>query len=113
MTFQEDTASYVELQEKIKQLQNQAEQARLKEIESVIEDIKAKIALYKIEAKDLGFFESKASEKKKNMPHLAEGKSTQIKYRDENGNAWGGKGARPLWLKEQLAKGKKLEDFEV
>lgn len=33
------------------------------------------------------------------------------KYRDANGNTWGGKGRRPKWLKDEIAAGKSLTDF--
>jgi DNA-binding protein H-NS len=35
------------------------------------------------------------------------------KYRDDQGNVWVGRGKRPLWLKERLDAGAKLEDFAV
>jgi len=35
------------------------------------------------------------------------------KYRDDQGNVWAGRGKRPLWLKERLDAGAKLEDFAV
>lgn len=35
------------------------------------------------------------------------------KYADEHGNIWGGKGRRPKWLKDALASGKILTDFEI
>ena len=34
------------------------------------------------------------------------------KYADENGNTWSGKGRRPKWLTDALAKGKELADFD-
>ena len=35
------------------------------------------------------------------------------KYADDSGNLWGGRGPHPKWLKEALAKGKKLADFKT
>jgi len=35
------------------------------------------------------------------------------KYRDNAGNAWAGRGAQPVWLRERLKAGAKLEDFAV
>ena len=37
--------------------------------------------------------------------------SSSAKYADGKGNVWGGRGPRPLWLREALAAGKRLEDF--
>jgi len=35
------------------------------------------------------------------------------KYADDNGNTWTGKGRRPKWLKDALAKGKTLAEFDI
>jgi DNA-binding protein H-NS len=35
------------------------------------------------------------------------------KYRDKEGNTWAGRGAQPVWLREKLKAGAKLEDFAV
>lgn len=35
------------------------------------------------------------------------------KFRDQAGNSWSGRGSRPRWLKEALAKGESLESFAV
>lgn len=36
-----------------------------------------------------------------------------IKYRDDTGNTWSGRGSRPKWLKAALAGGETLESFQV
>jgi DNA-binding protein H-NS len=41
------------------------------------------------------------------------GRKVPIKYRDKSGNTWAGRGAQPVWLREQLKAGAKLEDFAV
>ena len=41
------------------------------------------------------------------------GRKVAIKYRDRSGNTWAGRGAQPVWLREQLKAGAKLEDFAV
>ena len=41
------------------------------------------------------------------------GRKVPIKYRDRSGNTWAGRGARPVWLREKLKGGAKLEDFAV
>jgi DNA-binding protein H-NS len=41
------------------------------------------------------------------------GRKAQIKYRDRSGNTWAGRGAQPVWLREKLKAGAKLEDFAV
>jgi DNA-binding protein H-NS len=41
------------------------------------------------------------------------GRKAAIKYRDKEGNTWAGRGAQPVWLREKLKAGAKLEDFAV
>ena len=41
------------------------------------------------------------------------GRKVAIKYRDREGNTWAGRGAQPVWLREKLKAGAKLEDFAV
>ena len=41
------------------------------------------------------------------------GRKVPIKYRDKAGNAWAGRGAKPVWLREKLKAGAKLENFAV
>ena len=42
-------------------------------------------------------------------------KSLPAKYRnpDNPGQAWSGRGLKPIWLQEKLAQGKTLDDFKV
>ena len=41
------------------------------------------------------------------------GKKVPAKYRDKQGNTWAGRGAQPVWLRDKLKAGAKLEDFAV
>src|SRR5262249_8729936 len=41
------------------------------------------------------------------------GRKVAVKYRDKEGNTWAGRGAQPVWLREKLKMGGKLEDFAV
>ena len=41
------------------------------------------------------------------------GRKVPVKYRDRSGNTWAGRGAQPVWLRERLKAGAKLEDFAV
>jgi len=41
------------------------------------------------------------------------GRKVAVKYRDNTGNTWAGRGAQPVWLREKLKGGAKLEDFAV
>jgi DNA-binding protein H-NS len=44
---------------------------------------------------------------------VMKGRKVPIKYRDKEGNTWAGRGAQPVWLREKLKAGAKLEDFAV
>src|SRR5262245_16249651 len=41
------------------------------------------------------------------------GRKAPVKYRDKSGNTWAGRGVQPVWLREKLRAGAKLEDFAV
>jgi DNA-binding protein H-NS len=41
------------------------------------------------------------------------GRKIPVKYRDKEGNTWAGRGAQPVWLREKLKGGAKLEHFAV
>jgi DNA-binding protein H-NS len=41
------------------------------------------------------------------------GRKVAVKYRDKEGNTWAGRGAQPVWQREKLKAGAKLEDFAV
>jgi DNA-binding protein H-NS len=51
--------------------------------------------------------------KKKSRGSSLRGRKAAIKYRDRSGNTWAGRGAQPIWLREKLKAGAKLEDFAV
>jgi DNA-binding protein H-NS len=51
--------------------------------------------------------------KAERKPHPRKGKKVPAKYRDKDGNSWAGRGAQPVWLREALKNGAKLEDFAV
>ena len=36
-----------------------------------------------------------------------------VKFRNDSGGTWGGRGKRPQWLRDALAGGKQLSDFLV
>jgi DNA-binding protein H-NS len=41
------------------------------------------------------------------------GRKAAVKYRDKSGNTWAGRGAQPIWLRDKLKAGAKLDDFAV
>jgi DNA-binding protein H-NS len=113
------TKSYVQIQKQIETLQREADKLKRKEIDDVIGKIKEAISVYQLTADDLGF-EAKGGAKrgaaagKRGRPAGAGRKSaTTVKFRDESGNTWGGRGPRPQWLRDALGAGKTLQDFAI
>jgi DNA-binding protein H-NS len=107
--------TYLELKEQAERLLAEAEQQRVKETADVIADIKAKIKAYGLTAQDLGLATGGAATRAKAGKKPRPSRSTApAKYRGPNGETWsGGRGRKPRWVTEALAKGKKLEDFRL
>jgi DNA-binding protein H-NS len=121
------TKTYVQIQKQIETLQREADKLKRQEIDDVIAKIKDAITVYDLTAADLGF-EGKGGAKrgaaaKRGRPAAkgrAAGKragraksAAEVKFRDEAGNTWGGRGPRPQWLRDALGAGKALQDFAV
>ena len=53
------------------------------------------------------------SGRRRGRPSGMKGRRMPVKYRDKEGNTWAGRGAHPVWLREKLKAGAKLEDFAV
>jgi DNA-binding protein H-NS len=54
-----------------------------------------------------------AGPRRRGRGSLLKGRKAPIKYRDRSGNTWAGRGAQPVWLRDKLKAGAKLEDFAV
>ncbi len=118
------TKTYVQIQKQIESLQREADKLKRKEIDDVIAKIKEAIAVYELTADDLGF-DGKGSARRSPVARkrgAAKGKgrgagkaaaAAAVKFRDEAGNTWGGRGPRPQWLRDALGAGKTLQDFAV
>lgn len=113
------TKTYSQLVKQIENLQREAEDIRRKEIDGVVTRIKEAIKAYGLTAADLGLGAARAPKAAKpgkkragRKPGRAAAAAT-VKYRDEAGNTWGGRGPRPAWLRTALAAGKQLSDFAV
>jgi DNA-binding protein H-NS len=120
------TKSYLQILKQIEGLKAQAENARRKEISGVVGRIREAIEHYGLTASDLGLSGSGAAtgpkaERKKpgrkpGRPKKTAGKASSKvapKFRDEHGNTWAGRGKRPIWLRDALLAGKKLEDYAI
>jgi DNA-binding protein H-NS len=93
-------ATYKELQDQIAKLQMDAEEARSKEIEGALGQIKALMEEYGLTVEDIG------SLSKKKGPKASQ--KTSVQFKDDAGNTWSGRGRMPAWLK-----GKDKEQFRV
>ena len=96
-------ATYKELKAKAEDLMRQAEVARKAETAAVIVEIKKKMADYGLTVADLG-----------GTAKTTARKAVAAKYRHPStGETWSGRGRPPHWLANEVAKGKKREDFLV
>jgi DNA-binding protein H-NS len=110
--------SYSQVIKQIDALQREAESLRRKEIEGVVDRIKDAIRVYGLSASDLGLTGARKTAATKQAPVRRAGRKktrpgATVKFRDENGNVWGGRGPRPAWLRTALASGRALSDFAV
>ncbi|MFM9879343.1 MAG: H-NS family nucleoid-associated regulatory protein [Burkholderiaceae bacterium] len=93
------------LHKQIADLQKKAEDVAVKRKEPVIEEIKAKIKLYGITAKELGFGAHKVAASAKTS-------TVAVKYK-QGENTWTGRGRQPKFIVDHLATGAKIEDLLV
>ena len=102
----------IEIQAKIAELQAQEKLMRAQEYNQALEKAQELISTYSIAASDLKFTATETTSAKKGKAG-SQGKKAPVKYRDENGNGWTGRGLKPKWLTAALESGKSLEDFAV
>lgn len=110
-----------QLEAQIAKLQRQAEKLRKREVAGVIARINVAIQYYKLRPEDLDFkvggTGSIATKRKgQNGPKTARNRKKTvgpIRFRDERGNAWTGRGRAPGWFNHALASGKTREDLAV
>lgn len=107
-----------QLKKEIANLTREAEKLQRKEIEGVVARIKEAIEAYGLTAADLGLGGARRGPKAAAGTKVAAKRgrrksSGEVKFRDESGNVWGGRGPRPKWLRDALTAGKQLSDFAV
>lgn len=96
-----------ELQKQIEALQKERDDLLSKEKSEAIENIDAMIRTYGIRARDLDFGETG----KPSGPYVARSKvATKYKLGTQ---AWSGRGRKPKWIEDHLAKGGKLNELLV
>lgn len=112
-----------QIQQQIAKLQQEADAIKAKEVSGVVERIKEAIAHYGLTVDDLfgrstsgrkSAGKARAPSKKPTAKKAAtKGSRVPVKYRDDAGNTWTGRGNKPRWLVAALASGKTVEDFAV
>lgn len=112
--------SYLQIVKQIEVLKVEAEKIRKQEVDGVVKRIREAIEHYGLTAADLGLGVRAASKsaapvaaKKRRSKGKAAKPAAVVKFRDEAGNTWGGRGKRPQWLRDALNGGKQLSDFLV
>jgi DNA-binding protein H-NS len=115
------TKTYLQLIKQIEGLRVEADKLRRKEMKGVIARIREAIDHYHLTAADLGFTAAaaapgaarKSGKPRKTAAAKPASAAAVVKYRDEAGRVWGGRGPRPKWLRDAIASGRKLEEFSV
>jgi DNA-binding protein H-NS len=108
-----------QINRQIDKLQRQAEALKKQEISGVISRIRSAIDHYGLTARDLGLTSGRAgasgraARKSSGRKSVAMRKPVPVKYRDQDGHTWTGRGKRPNWFRSALEAGKKPEDFAV
>jgi DNA-binding protein H-NS len=90
-------------------IEKQIAEAQREQRAAAIAQIKALMADHGLTLADLS---GRASTPSTTRGPKAGGK-VAVKYRDDAGNTWSGRGLQPKWLKAALAGGKSLSDFAV
>lgn len=123
MATQKSGLTLREINAQIAALQAQAETVRKSELAAVVAKIKEAIATYGLSASDLGLgmpFRNSAKTSAAGKGKAGSGTRKKAgtksaaraaKFRDAQGNTWGGIGKRPEWFKAALASGKTPEDL--
>jgi DNA-binding protein H-NS len=112
------TKTYAQYIKQIEVLKADAEKVRRKEVQGVIGRIREAIDAYGLTAQDLGFAakgqakSATAAPAKKRAAKAAK-PVAEVKFRNDSGGTWGGRGKRPQWLRDALNAGKTLADFAV
>jgi DNA-binding protein H-NS len=108
-----------QINRQIEKLQRQADTLKQQEVTGVISRIKTAIDHYGLTAQDLGMTGTRAGAGSPRAARkLSARKATSIKkpalpvkFRDEEGHTWSGRGKRPNWFKAALESGKSPEDL--
>ena len=99
--------TFAQLQKQIAELEAQAARLKSSEVPGVIRQVRELVAMYGLTAEQI-FGSAPAAGRKS-----ARAGSVQTRYSDSHGNTWVGRGKRPQWIRDALAAGHLLEEFET
>jgi DNA-binding protein H-NS len=106
--------TYEQVMRQIDGLKAEAEKLRRKEVDGVIARIREAVKHYGISAEDLGLSRAPKAAASRGPKVRRKAKTPAVvKFRNDSGGTWGGRGKRPQWLRDALLAGKTLDDFKV
>lgn len=125
--------SLAQIDAEIAKLQQQRAATIAKEVDGVVARIKEAIAHYNLQVEDIfgpgaapkAAPKAAATKAVASRPAAgatrptngrkgpAKGTKVAVKYRDDSGNSWTGRGSTPRWVRDALAQGATLESFRV
>ena len=117
--------SLADIQAEITKLKREADKIRSVEIKEVVAKIRKAVAHYGLTAEEIfgkprratGSPKAAAGKKSGSAAKKAKAANAKapavVRYKDDKGNTWVGRGKRPQWLRDALAAGKKLEEFSA
>ena len=106
-------SSLEELNAKIAELTRQAEEIKAQERGNVIAELRQKIELYSITARDLRLDIPSEPYRERRRAGMG-GEKPVPKYSDGQGNYWaGGRGRKPAWVQEIINNGGNIEDYRI
>lgn len=100
-----------QITKQIEKLQKEADALRQTELKGVIDRIRVAISHYGLTPDQLGFGKPVAKSAKASAK--PSDKAALPKFAKGSGQVWSGRGPRPLWLREALAKGRSLDEFST
>jgi DNA-binding protein H-NS len=112
-------SKYLEIVSQIESLKKAAAKAKREEFSAVLKAIRAQVKEFGITAADLGLSPKQTGAVKRGRaPAKRAGlkkikRSVAIKYRDQHGNTWTGRGKKPKWIVVALSSGQSLDSLRV
>ncbi|WP_438391714.1 H-NS histone family protein [Caballeronia sp. DA-9] len=101
-------ATYLELKAQVEELAAKAEQARLSELQTVLDEVRARVKEYGLTPEEV-FGRKRAASNGASPPTARNGTPLPPLYRDpKTGKTWSGRGREPSWIK-----GKKRDRFLI